>query len=137
MAASPSLRAGISLVVLLVAVATSSSHVAASSHLADFVKTTVKSHPVVVFSKSYCPYCRRAKAVFQQLNVVPHVVELDQRDDGQEIQDVLMDIVGRRTVPQVFVGGEHIGGADDTADAFAEGTLRIKVRAAVNTHSDL
>ncbi|CAI5524348.1 unnamed protein product [Closterium sp. Naga37s-1] len=133
--AAPSLRAGISLVVLLVAI--TSSHVAASSHLSEFVKTTIKSKPIVIFSKSYCPYCRRAKAVFQQLNVHPHVVELDQRDDGQDIQDVLMDLVGRRTVPQVFVGGEHIGGADDTADSFAEGTLRMKVHAAINTHSDL
>lgn len=33
-------------------------------------------------------------------------------DDGSEIQDILLDLVGKRTVPQVFVNGEHIGGSD-------------------------
>lgn len=33
-------------------------------------------------------------------------------DDGAQIQYILLDLVGRRTVPQIFVNGEHIGGAD-------------------------
>lgn len=33
-------------------------------------------------------------------------------DDGYEIQGVLLDMIGRRTVPQVFVYGKHIGGSD-------------------------
>ena len=33
-------------------------------------------------------------------------------DDGSEIQDILLELVGRRTVPQVFVNGKHIGGSD-------------------------
>lgn len=35
-------------------------------------------------------------------------------EDGSEIQDALLDIVGRRTVPQVFVHGKHLGGSDGT-----------------------
>jgi len=35
-------------------------------------------------------------------------------EDGSEIQDALRDIVGRRTVPQVFVHGKHLGGSDGT-----------------------
>ncbi|KAK6911126.1 Glutaredoxin [Dillenia turbinata] len=50
-----------------------------SSPEAVFVKNTISSHPIVIFSKIYCPYCNRAKAVFKKLNKVPHVVELDQR----------------------------------------------------------
>jgi glutaredoxin-related protein len=34
-------------------------------------------------------------------------------DDGYAIQNVLVDLVGRRTVPQVFINGQHIGGCDD------------------------
>ncbi|KAF2309157.1 hypothetical protein GH714_000903 [Hevea brasiliensis] len=68
-------------------------------------------------------YCRRAKAVFEELKEVPHVVELDQRDDGQDIQDALSKIVGRRTVPQVFINGKHIGGSDDTVEAYKSGEL--------------
>ncbi|KAG8075051.1 hypothetical protein GUJ93_ZPchr0006g40889 [Zizania palustris] len=90
-----------------------------------FVKSTVKAHDVVIFSKSYCPYCRRAKAVFKELELKkePYVVELDQREDGSEIQDALSDMVGRRTVPQVFVHGKHLGGSDDTVEAYESGKL--------------
>ncbi|KAG0461698.1 hypothetical protein HPP92_021675 [Vanilla planifolia] len=89
-----------------------------------FVKKTVATHDIVVFSKSYCPYCRRAKAVFNDLKKVPYVVELDERDDGWEIQDALSIIVGRRTVPQVFVKGKHLGGSDDTVEAYESGNSR-------------
>lgn len=33
-------------------------------------------------------------------------------DDGAQIQSVLLDVVGRTTVPQIFVNGKHIGGSD-------------------------
>ena len=91
----------------------------------SFVKSIVKAHDVVIFSKSYCPYCRRAKAVFKELELKkePYVVELDQREDGWEIQDALSDMVGRRTVPQVFVHGKHLGGSDDTVEAYESGKL--------------
>ncbi|KAL8191533.1 hypothetical protein R6Q57_028264 [Mikania cordata] len=89
----------------------------------DFVKKTVSSHPVVIFSKSYCPYCKRAKGVFKELNTKPYVIELDEREDGSKIQDALSEIVGRRTVPQVFINGKHLGGSDDTVEAYQSGEL--------------
>ncbi|XP_009796016.1 glutaredoxin-C4-like [Nicotiana tabacum] len=88
-----------------------------------FVKKTISSHSIVIFSKSYCPYCRKAKAVFKELKQKPYVVELDERDDGWSIQDALSEIVGRRTVPQVFINGKHIGGSDDTVEAYENGEL--------------
>ncbi|XP_077217156.1 glutaredoxin family protein [Tasmannia lanceolata] len=88
-----------------------------------FVKKTISQHDIVIFSKSYCPYCRRSKAVFKELNKVPYVIELDQRDDGFDVQNALSRIIGRRTVPQVFINGKHIGGSDDTVDAYENGTL--------------
>ncbi|KAM0887373.1 hypothetical protein ACQ4PT_029098 [Festuca glaucescens] len=98
---------------------------ASASKPASFVKSTVKAHDVVIFSKSYCPYCRRAKAVFKELELKkdPYVIELDEREDGGDIQDALADMVGRRTVPQVFVRGKHLGGSDDTVDAYESGKL--------------
>jgi len=70
-------------------------------------------------------YCRKAKAIFKefQLKKEPYVVELDHREDGSEIQDALSEIVGRRTVPQVFVNGKHLGGSDDTVEAYESGKL--------------
>ncbi|XP_073132064.1 glutaredoxin-C4 [Henckelia pumila] len=90
---------------------------------AAFVKKTISSHSIVIFSKSYCPYCKRAKAVFKELKQEPYVVELDEREDGANVQDALSQIVGRRTVPQVFINGKHIGGSDDTVEAYENGEL--------------
>ncbi|CAH1432588.1 unnamed protein product [Lactuca virosa] len=89
----------------------------------DFVKKTVSSHPIVIFSKSYCPYCKRAKGVFKELNKKPYVIELDEREDGGKIQNALGELVGRRTVPQVFINGKHLGGSDDTIEAYESGEL--------------
>eukprot|EP00244_Chara_vulgaris_P007238 TRINITY_DN2719_c0_g1_i1.p1 TRINITY_DN2719_c0_g1~~TRINITY_DN2719_c0_g1_i1.p1 ORF type:complete len:137 (+),score=26.13 TRINITY_DN2719_c0_g1_i1:261-671(+) len=89
-----------------------------------FVKKTVASNPVVIFSKSYCPYCRRAKNVFKQLNTSPFVVELDLRQDGGLIQEEIGNMYGVWTVPQVFIGGKHLGGSDDTVAAYSSGKLQ-------------
>ncbi|KAK1366752.1 Glutaredoxin domain-containing protein [Heracleum sosnowskyi] len=106
-------------VLLSINVAADESSLAASK----FVKKTISSHSIVIFSKSYCPYCRKAKSVFKELNQKPYVVELDEREDGYEIQGSLGQLVGRRTVPQVFINGKHIGGSDDTVDAYESGEL--------------
>lgn len=111
------------LAVATISICTSFTSAAASTPESGFVKKTISSHPIVIFSKSYCPYCKRAKAVFKELKQVPHVVELDEREDGWNIQDALSEIVGRRTVPQVFINGKHIGGSDDTVEAYESGKL--------------
>ncbi|CAM6103197.1 unnamed protein product [Calypogeia fissa] len=90
----------------------------------SFAKKTIASNSIVIFSKSYCPYCKRAKYVFKELEETPFVVELDQREDGAQIQDALYELVKRRTVPQVFIDGEHIGGSDDTMEAHRNGRLK-------------
>ncbi|KAL5699800.1 Glutaredoxin-C4 [Ranunculus cassubicifolius] len=94
-----------------------------SSDLGSFVKKTISSHHIVIFSKSYCPYCKRAKSVFKALNQTPYVIELDEREDGWGLQSALGEMVGRRTVPQVFINGKHIGGSDDTVEAYESGEL--------------
>ncbi|PON79507.1 Glutaredoxin [Parasponia andersonii] len=106
-----------------IAVTLMAASLCSASSESAFVKKTIASHNIVIFSKSYCPYCRRAKAVFKELKQVPYVVELDGRDDGRNIQDALGEIVGRRTVPQVFINGKHIGGSDDTVEAYESGEL--------------
>ncbi|KAK6776623.1 hypothetical protein RDI58_027624 [Solanum bulbocastanum] len=111
------------LIIVSVTVLLYASTIAEAGDSSAFVKKTISSHSIVIFSKSYCPYCRKAKAVFKELNQKPHVVELDERDDGWSIQDAISEIVGRRTVPQVFINGKHIGGSDDTIEAYENGDL--------------
>ncbi|TYI68589.1 hypothetical protein E1A91_D08G098800v1 [Gossypium mustelinum] len=109
----------------------------ADSSEAAFVKKTISAHKIVIFSKSYCPYCRKAKSVFKELKEVPFVVELDERDDGWNIQDALSEIVGRRTVPQVFINEKHIGGSDDTVEAYQSGKLAKLLGIEVENKDDL
>ncbi|KAG6399564.1 hypothetical protein SASPL_141045 [Salvia splendens] len=112
----------------------------ASNSPSAFVENVIYSNKIAIFSKSYCPtlsaksmplvfssslrYSLRAKHVFSELEEQPYVVELDLRDDGYKIQDVLLELVGRRTVPQVFVNGKHIGGSDDLQAAVKSGKLQ-------------
>ncbi|PON99530.1 Glutaredoxin [Trema orientale] len=95
----------------------------ASNSASALVQNVIYSNKVVIFSKSYCPYCLRAKRMFSELRQRPFVVELDLREDGDRIQDVLIDLVGRQTVPQIFVDGNHIGGSDDLRAAILSGQL--------------
>ncbi|XP_061371162.1 glutaredoxin-C4 [Gastrolobium bilobum] len=110
---------------------------ASASTAGEFVDKTISSHKIVIFSKTYCPYCQRAKAVFKELNQQTHVVELDERDDGSKIQDILTNIVGRRTVPQVFINGKHLGGSDDTLEAYESGRLAKLLGIETEGHDDL
>ncbi|KAG6700905.1 hypothetical protein I3842_08G136600 [Carya illinoinensis] len=105
-------RVQLSLVVAMFSVVLLIGHVAkeakASSSVSAFVQNAIYSNKITIFSKSYCPYCLRAKHIFSELHEQPFVVELDLRDDGGQIQNVILDMVGRSTVPQVFVNGKHI-----------------------------
>mmetsp|Transcript_9884 Transcript_9884/g.27429 ORF Transcript_9884/g.27429 Transcript_9884/m.27429 type:complete len:126 (+) Transcript_9884:112-489(+) len=90
-----------------------------------FVNAVVASHQVVIFSKSWCPYCDQTKALFGNIHQARDVkiVELDGRPDGDDIQQALAVKTGQRTVPNVFVTGQHVGGNDDVHYAFRRGSL--------------
>lgn len=74
-------------------------------------------------SKSSCPFCVRVKQLLTQLKATYKVVELDQESDGSEVQSALAEWTGQRTVPNVFIGGKHIGGCDDTVGMHSGGKL--------------
>ena len=89
---------------------------AASSSSGPTTEERIKSlnaeHKVVIYSKSWCPFCSEVKRVFENLETTYLAVELDEIEEGQDIQDALLDMTGMRTVPQVFVSGTLIGGCD-------------------------
>ena len=78
---------------------------------------------VLVFSKTHCSFCARVKATLDVLQIKYEVVELDTRDDGDEIQALLSGLTGQRTVPNVFINGKHVGGCDDVLDLHARSEL--------------
>ncbi|ESQ46956.1 hypothetical protein EUTSA_v10027999mg [Eutrema salsugineum] len=86
-------------------------------------KEIVSSNAVVVFSKSYCPFCVKVKELLQKLGAKFIAVELDKESDGGSIQAALGEWTGQRTVPNVFIGGKHIGGCDATMGMHSSGKL--------------
>ncbi|KAJ8481842.1 hypothetical protein ONZ45_g15173 [Pleurotus djamor] len=109
----------------LFSVFSSSSSHARVSAVKTLVEDSIVQHKVVIFSKSYCPYCKRAKALFSSNypNLETKVYELDQLPDGSAIQDYLEEKTGQRTVPNIFVNQVHIGGSSDADTKHASGEL--------------
>lgn len=94
------------------------------SAAADFINSAVADNKIVVFSKSYCPFCKKTKELFEDLGVEATVFELNQMDDGADIQDALLEITGQKTVPNTFINGKHVGGNDDVQNANTSGELK-------------
>lgn len=95
----------------------------ASTEALSEIQQMIATQPVVIYSKSWCPYCAQCKAVFDEMSQSYTAIELDERDDGVELQAALLQMTQQRTVPNVFVGGQHLGGNDDTQQAARSGKL--------------
>jgi glutaredoxin len=86
---------------------------------------------VIIFSKSYCPYSKRAKGVLLEKYVIepaPFVVELDEHPLGAKLQAKLRETTGRGTVPNIMVSGKSIGGGDDISAMDNDKTLATKIK---------
>ncbi|KAG8916027.1 glutaredoxin [Tulasnella sp. 417] len=108
----------------------SSSQPTPSMAVKELVEDAIANHKVAIFSKTYCPYCRRAKELIESFNLPEgevEIVEIDIRDDGSAIQEYLKEKTGQRTVPNIFINKEHIGGSDDLADLNSAGQLKPKL----------
>ncbi|WP_419146854.1 glutathione peroxidase [Pseudoalteromonas 'SMAR'] len=75
----------------------------------------IKPEPVTVISKIGCPFCEKAKALLQQKGLAYEELMLGKHASLTSLKA----LSGRETVPQVFIGGKHIGGSDDLAEYFA------------------
>lgn len=76
---------------------------------------------VEIYTKFMCPYCARAKALLKSKDVA-----FDEHDitmGGPDRTTMIERAGGRTTVPQVFIGGQHVGGSDDLAALEAKGEL--------------
>eukprot|EP00011_Vannellida_sp_DIVA3-517-6-12_P012333 CAMPEP_0114615004 /NCGR_PEP_ID=MMETSP0168-20121206/5943_1 /TAXON_ID=95228 ORGANISM="Vannella sp., Strain DIVA3 517/6/12" /NCGR_SAMPLE_ID=MMETSP0168 /ASSEMBLY_ACC=CAM_ASM_000044 /LENGTH=165 /DNA_ID=CAMNT_0001826065 /DNA_START=36 /DNA_END=533 /DNA_ORIENTATION=+ len=89
----------------------------------EFVAEQLSVNEVTVFSKSYCPYCKRAKGLLDKLGVKYTAVEMDVIPNGADVQRALLQSTGQRTVPNVFFGKKHIGGYDSLNKLNQEGQL--------------
>ncbi|CZS77601.1 unnamed protein product [Fusarium graminearum] len=88
------------------------------------VQQLIDNNSVVVFSKSYCPYCKQTKKTLDDLNTEYELLELDEVSDGSALQDALEKISGQRTVPNVYIKQQHIGGNSDLQSLNSGGKLK-------------
>ena len=79
---------------------------------------------VQVYTTDYCPYCDRAKALLKRRGI-PYE-EIDVSDDSAK-RAWLVKTTGRRTVPQIFIKGESIGGSDELHALDRSGELQKKL----------
>jgi peptide-methionine (R)-S-oxide reductase len=103
------------------------------------IEEIIALQPMVIFSKSTCPFCMQAKEAFKKTkSPSPPTVELDKLDPdvANQIQDHLMSLTGARTVPRVFVGHKFIGGGTDVVKLAETGDLGSLVDKAMGDHSD-
>jgi glutaredoxin 3 len=73
-----------------------------------------------MYSKSTCPYCSRASQLLASKGADLDVISLDQ---GGPRRDEMIARAGRMTVPQIFIGGTHVGGCDDLFALERQGKL--------------
>jgi glutaredoxin 3 len=67
--------------------------------------------PVKMFTTQVCPYCQRAKRLLEQRGV--RAIEEVRVDLQPALRETMVQLTGRRTVPQIFIGEIHVGGCDD------------------------
>ena len=82
-----------------------------------------KMCPLVVYIKKGCPYCAKALSILADNGAVPRKIAL-YGDNGQKTQDYLKVYTGRRTVPNIFIGGLSLGGAAEIERAHTNGRLK-------------
>lgn len=76
---------------------------------------------VKMYTTAVCPYCVRAKQVLKSKGV--EQIEEIRIDMDPAARAQMMEITGRRSVPQIFVGSTHVGGCDDLMALDAKGEL--------------
>lgn len=76
---------------------------------------------VKMYTTAVCPYCIRAKTLLKQRGVAQ--IEEIRIDTDPAQRQHMMDITGRRTVPQIFIGDTHVGGCDDLMALDSRGEL--------------
>lgn len=76
---------------------------------------------VKMYTTAICPYCVRAKQVLKARGV--EQIEEIRIDTDPQARNTMMEITGRRTVPQIFIGDTHVGGCDDLMALDAQGGL--------------
>jgi glutaredoxin 3 len=88
------------------------------SYYDQFIKKLVSENQVVIFSKTKCGFCHRAKSILDESKIRYQSIELDvnancPNDNCTQLTNSLVLQTRMRTVPQIFINGQLIGGCND------------------------
>ncbi len=94
--------------------------------------TSDDKNPIVLFALEWCEFCWSVRKLFAKLDIPYRAIDLDsvqyqENDLGGKIRAVLLDQLGSPTIPQIFIGGKHIGGATDLFAAYKNGELKTRL----------
>ena len=85
-------------------------------------------NPVVLFALEWCEFCWSVRKMFAEYEIPYRSFDLDsveyqQDNKGGKIRAALLERTGLKTIPQIFIGGEHVGGATELFDACRDGSM--------------
>ena len=91
-----------------------------------FVSDVIETHAVVLFALEWCEFCWAVRKLFAKLGITYKSVDIDsvaflERDLGTRIRASLKERCASPTIPQIFIGGVHVGGATDLFEAIPSG----------------
>lgn len=108
-----------------------------SPEAAAFVTDAIRdpAHPVVMFALEWCEFCWSARKMFKHHGIEYRSIDLDSvayqtGDWGGKIRAALNAETGLRTIPQIFIGGRHVGGCTDLFDGWKSGRLQGEMESA-------
>ncbi|MDH3747936.1 MAG: cysteine synthase A [Gammaproteobacteria bacterium] len=91
--------------------------------------TNDNDNPVVLFALEWCEFCWSVRKLLADYQIPYRSIDLDsvayqEENRGGNIRAAIHERTGLRTIPQIYVGGEHIGGATEFFDALKDGSMR-------------
>ncbi len=101
----------------------------------EFLDTTTHDpdNPVVMFALEWCEFCWSVRKMFAHYGISYRSIDLDsveyqEENKGGNIRAAIRERTGLKTIPQIYIGGRHIGGATELFDAARDGTLQELLR---------
>ncbi len=67
--------------------------------------------PITIYTKGWCPYCAAAKRLLDEKGAAFTEIDIEKAPEARV--EMIQRANGRTTVPQIFIGGRHVGGCDD------------------------
>ena len=109
--------------------------VAADAEAETRLAAAIASAPVVLFALEWCEFCWSVRKVFAALGIPYQAVDIDSvayqpGEIGIRMRRALTAQTGMPTIPQLFIGGEFVGGASETFDGYRDGSLQARLKAA-------